>query len=124
MGEHYQHLNPDIEVDYKQDKRVITDHSQLYKMNVSDMNFTGTLLDYKTESYKTDHLISAPWVIPLVLLILSSITGNLVVMIAWVRHPQLHTAPNLHIVSLAAADCLVAAVSMPITVIRMTGNQK
>jgi neuropeptide Y receptor len=93
-------------------------------MNISVMNFTGTLLDYKTESYKTDHLISAPWVIPLVLLILSSITSNLVVIIAWARHPQLHTAPNLHIVSLAAADCLVTVVSMPITVIRMTGNQK
>ena len=100
------------------------DHSKLYKMNISFINFTGTLLDYKTEAYKTDHLISTPWVIPLVLLILSSITTNLVVIIAWARHPQLHTAPNLHIVSLAAADCLVAAVSMPITVLKMTGNQK
>ena len=100
------------------------DHSKLYKMNISFINFTGTLLDYKTEAYKTDHLISTPWVIPLVLLILSSITTNLVVIIAWARHPQLHTAPNLLIVSLAAADCLVAPVSMPITVLKMTGNQK
>ena len=87
-------------------------------------NFTGTLFDYKTAAYKTSYPISTPWMIPLTLLILSSASANLTVMLTWARQPQLHTAPNLHVVSLAAADCLVAVVSMPITALRMTGNTK
>ena len=93
-------------------------------MIISHNNFTGTLFDFNTEGYKAGPPISPIWLIPLSLLILGSATTNLIVMITWARHLHLHTPHNLHIVSLAAADCLVAMVSMPISALRMTGYQR
>ena len=93
-------------------------------MIISHNNFTGTLLDYNTEGYKAGHPIPPTWLIPMTLLILSTATTNMIVMITWARHHHLHTPHNLHIVSLAAADCLVAIVSMPVSALRMTGYQR
>ena len=93
-------------------------------MNTAILNLTERLFDSKTKLYKTHQPLSTPWIIPLTLLILSSTATNLIVIITWARQPQLHTATNLNIVSLAVADGLVAVISMPINLLRMTGNQK
>ena len=43
---------------------------------------------------------------------------------SYARTARLHTSNNVHVVSLAAADTLVAAISMPVTAIRMSRNEK
>ena len=44
--------------------------------------------------------------------------------VSYARTARLHTSNNVHVVSLAAADTLVAAISMPVTAIRMSRNEK
>ena len=84
----------------------------------------STLLDSRTSVYKTTHLLTETNLIPVILLIIFSFIINLLVMVTYHRVSRLHTANNVHVVSLAAADALVAAVSMPITAIRMSRNER
>ena len=58
------------------------------------------------------------------LLILVSLGVNITVILSYLRCPRLHTPNNIHVVSLAGADTLVAAISMPITAIKMSRNER
>ena len=93
-------------------------------MHIWLSNVTGTLFDHRTELYRREDPISASWLVPLALLILGSALANIVVITTWIKNPQLQTSSNLHIVSLAMADGLVAIVSMPNTALRMTGQHR
>ena len=66
--------------------------------------------------------LSLIWTIPISLLIISTAMANCLIIITWIQNTSLHTPPNLHIVSLAVADMLVAVTTMPITLLQMTGH--
>ena len=51
----------------------------------------------------------------LVFICVMTLTGNLLFWVTIVRYHKLRTSPNMLLLSLSAADLVVAAVNMPIT---------
>ena len=74
--------------------------------------------------YEDSVVLKDSSLVSVVLVICLSLTINLVVITSYFRTVGLHTPNNVHVVSLAVADALVSAVSMPITTIRMSGSQQ
>ena len=74
--------------------------------------------------YEDSVVLKDSSLVSVILLICLSLTINLIVITSYFRSLGLHTPNNVHVVSLAVADGLVSAVSMPLTAIRMSGNQQ
>ena len=74
--------------------------------------------------YEDSVVLKDSSLVSVILLICLSLTINLIVITSYFRTLALHTPNNVHVVSLAVSDALVSAVSMPITAIRMSGNQQ
>ena len=74
--------------------------------------------------YEDSVVLKDSSLVSVILLICLSLTINLIVITSYFRTVALHTPNNIHVVSLAVSDALVSAVSMPITAIRMSGNQQ
>ena len=94
--------------------------------NLSSLSLcsNASLLDSRTSIYKTTILLSTTTLVPVSMMIFLSVSINTVVIISYLRTPRLHTNNNVHVASLAAADLLVSAISMPVTTIRMSRNEK
>ena len=88
------------------------------------MSNNSTLLDTRTSIYKSSHMLTSSGLVPVAVLIVTSFCINMIVIISYLRSPRLHTPNNVYVVSLAGADTLVSAISMPITAIRMSRNEK
>ena len=67
---------------------------------------------------------TSSFILPLTVLIISSLSTNLLVFSTWAKQSNLQTAPNLHIMSLAVSDCAVTILIMPVTSLKITHNQK
>ena len=74
--------------------------------------------------YEDSVVLKDSSLVSVILLICLSLTFNLIVITSYFRTLGLHTPNNVHVVSLAVSDALVSAVSMPLTAIRMSGNQQ
>ena len=62
------------------------------------------------------------WVFPLSFIIIITFMFNSLIIVTWFQNLTIQTPSNLLIVSLAVVDMLVASTTMPITLIKMTGN--
>ena len=83
-----------------------------------------TLFDCRTSLYEESVVLKDSSLVSVILLISLSFSINLTVISSYFRTVHLHTPNNVHVVSLAVSDALVSAVSMPVTAVRMSGNQE
>ena len=83
-----------------------------------------TLFDCRTSLYEDSVVLRGGTLVSVILLISLSFSINLTVISSYFRTVPLHTPNNVHVVSLAFSDALVSAVSMPVTAVRMSGNQQ
>ena len=97
---------------------VMSGASVIVNMNLTD------LLSERTSQYRATPLLGVPGLVGVSLLILVSLGVNITVILSYLRSPRLHTPNNIHVVSLAGADTLVSAISMPITAIKMSRNER
>ena len=87
------------------------------------MNLTYLLIE-RTSQYRATPLLGVPGLVGATLLPLVSLCVNTTVILSYLRCPRLHTPNNVHVVSLAGAASLVSAISMPITAIKMSRNER
>ena len=64
------------------------------------------------------------WVFPLSFIIIITFMFNSLIIVTWFQNLTIQTPSNLLIVSLAVVDMLVASTTMPITLLKMTGNHQ
>ena len=83
-----------------------------------------TLFDCRMNLYEDSVVLKDSSLVSVIVLISLSFSINLIVISSYFRTVSLHTPNNIHVVSLAVSDALVSAVSMPVTAIRMSGNQQ
>ena len=82
-----------------------------------------TDLDNATFTSIADEFGSS-FIAALLILICLSLFSNLLVIFTWLKQSHLHNPANLHIVSLAVADCAVTILIMPVTALKTTNNQR
>ena len=92
-------------------------------VTVLNMNLTYLLIE-RPSQYRATPLLGVPGLVGATLLTLVSLCVNTTVILSYLRCPRLHTPNNVHVVSLAGADSLVSAISMPITAIKMSRNER
>ena len=87
-------------------------------------NITTDTEDNSSEYRMLHPFPTSSFILPLTVLIISSLSTNLLVISTWAKQSNLQTAPNLHIMSLAVSDCAVSILIMPVTALKITLNQK
>lgn len=90
-------------------------------------------MNLSTQQHATTSLVPSPWrseqlpksllvLTALILIDLTTIVGNLLVVLAVMTTKSLHTVTNSFIVSLACADMLVAVLVMPLSIYTVIYN--
>ena len=95
-----------------------------FSLNVVLEWLLGALCGNIRRFYEDSVVLKDSSLVSVIVLICRSLSFNLIVITSYFRTLGLHTPNNVHVVSLAVSDALVSAVSMPITAIRMSGNQQ